>query len=201
MDTAHRTSQSPPSGSASPSSHHHDTGPPMPPRSSKRDTCRTRVRRHGVHIRAHAPRGPARLRQAPRQLGKPRPPPPSVSKGNHGRRQQRPPPLTRIMAAPFSKAKLHRAAPCGLRRIPAQTAAVDVADAVFPYDYRGVRPALARVPADSPTPAPPSELLDRRPGVVLLITGLPDQGHRRDGWPPPAPPPWAAPCGRSVGTW
>ena len=75
---------------------------------------------------------------------------------------------------------------------PLQTAAVDVANAVFPYDYRGVRPALARVPADSYARAA-QELLDRRPGVVLLITGFPIQGiAETDG------PPGAAAVGRAL---
>lgn len=75
---------------------------------------------------------------------------------------------------------------------PAQTAAIDVADAVFPYDYRGVRPALARVPADSYARAA-QELLDRRPGVVLLITGFPIKGiAETDG------PPGAAAVGRAL---
>ncbi len=75
---------------------------------------------------------------------------------------------------------------------PVQSAAADVADAVFPYDYRGVRPALARVPADSYARAA-RELLDRRPGVALLITGFPIKGiAETDG------PPGAAAVGRAL---
>lgn len=75
---------------------------------------------------------------------------------------------------------------------PVQTASVDVADAVFPYDYRGVRAALARVPADSYARAA-HELLDRRPGVALLITGFPVKGiAETDG------PPGAAAVGRAL---
>ena len=75
---------------------------------------------------------------------------------------------------------------------PLQAAAVDVADAVFPYDYRGVRPALARLPADSYARAA-LELLDRRPGVALLITGFPIKGiAETDG------PPGAAAVGRAL---
>ena len=75
---------------------------------------------------------------------------------------------------------------------PVQTAAVDVANAVFPYDYRGVRPALARVPADAYARAA-TEMLDRRPGVVLLITGFPIKGiAETDG------PPGAAAVGRAL---
>ena len=68
---------------------------------------------------------------------------------------------------------------------PVQSAAADVADAVFPYDYRGVRPALARVPADSYARAA-RELLDRRPGVALLITGFPIEGIAETDGPPGA---------------
>ena len=75
---------------------------------------------------------------------------------------------------------------------PLQTAAADVADAVFPYDYRGVRAALARVPADSYARAA-RDLLDRRPGVALLITGFPVNGTAEtDG------PPGAAAVGRAL---
>lgn len=75
---------------------------------------------------------------------------------------------------------------------PLQTAAVDVANAVFPYDYRGVRPALTRLPADAYARAA-TELLDRRPGVVLLITGFPVNGvAETDG------PPGAAAVGRAL---
>ena len=68
---------------------------------------------------------------------------------------------------------------------PVQTAAADVANAVFPYDYRGVRAALARVPADSYARAA-RELLDRRPGVALLITGFPIKGIAETDGPPGA---------------
>ena len=75
---------------------------------------------------------------------------------------------------------------------PVRAAAVDVADAVFPYDYRGVRAALARVPADAYARAA-LDLLDRRPGVVLLITGFPVNGiAETDG------PPGAAAVGRAL---
>ncbi len=75
---------------------------------------------------------------------------------------------------------------------PLQTATADVADAVFPYDYRGVRAALARVPADAYARAA-LELLDRRPGVALLITGFPINGiAETDG------PPGAAAVGRAL---
>ncbi|MCY3748770.1 MAG: DUF4392 domain-containing protein [Chloroflexi bacterium] len=75
---------------------------------------------------------------------------------------------------------------------PVRTAAVNVADAVFPYDYRGVRPALARLPADAYARAA-LELLDRRPGVVVLITGFPVNGiAETDG------PPGAAAVGRAL---
>ena len=75
---------------------------------------------------------------------------------------------------------------------PMQTAAADVANAVFPYDYRGVRAALARVPADAYFRAA-HELLDRRPGVALLITGFPVNGiAETDG------PPGAAAVGRAL---
>lgn len=75
---------------------------------------------------------------------------------------------------------------------PLRTAAVDVANAVFPYDYRGVRAALARLPADAYARAA-RELLDRRPGVVLLITGFPIEGiAETDG------PPGAAAVGRAL---
>lgn len=75
---------------------------------------------------------------------------------------------------------------------PLRTAAVDVANAVFPYDYRGVRAALARLPADAYARAA-RELLDRRPGVALLITGFPIEGiAETDG------PPGAAAVGRAL---
>ena len=73
-----------------------------------------------------------------------------------------------------------------------QTAAVDVADAVFPYDYRGVRAALTRLPADAYARAA-HDMLDQRPGVALLITGFPVNGiAETDG------PPGAAAVGRAL---
>ncbi len=75
-----------------------------------------------------------------------------------------------------------------------QLAAVDVADAVFPYDYRGVRIAARRLPADVYARAG-CALLERTPGVALLTTGFPVAGvGETDG------PPGAAAVGRALQT-
>lgn len=75
---------------------------------------------------------------------------------------------------------------------PIQKAAADVAEAVFPFDYRGMRIAMRRVPADAYMRAARA-LLKHDRGVAVLSTGFPVLGTAEtDG------PPGAAAVGRAL---
>ena len=75
---------------------------------------------------------------------------------------------------------------------PLQKAAADIAEAVFPFDYRGMRIAMRRVPADADARAARA-LLKHNPGVAVLATGFPVRGTAEtDG------PPGAAAVGRAL---
>ena len=77
---------------------------------------------------------------------------------------------------------------------PLQKAAADIAEAVFPFDYRGMRIAMRRVPADAYVRAARA-LLKQDPGVAVLATGFPVRGTAEtDG------PPGAAAIGRALQT-
>lgn len=76
---------------------------------------------------------------------------------------------------------------------PLRNAAADIAKAVFPFDYRGMRIAMRRVPADAYMRAARA-LLKHDRGVAVLTTGFPVLGTAEtDG------PPGAAAVGRALG--
>ena len=68
---------------------------------------------------------------------------------------------------------------------PLQKAAADIAEAVFPFDYRGMRVAMRRVPADAYLRAARA-LLKQDPGVAVLTTGFPVGGTAETDGPPGA---------------
>ncbi|MBM4436180.1 MAG: DUF4392 domain-containing protein [Actinobacteria bacterium] len=64
-------------------------------------------------------------------------------------------------------------------------AAADVAGAVYPYDYRGLRGALRLLPPDGYARAA-EEIVHRAPGLALLVTGFPVNGVGETDGPPGA---------------
>ena len=75
---------------------------------------------------------------------------------------------------------------------PLLTAAVSIAQAVFPSDHRGIRGAACRVPTDGYIQAARS-VVGQDPGVAILTTGFPVSGvAETDG------PPGAAAVGRAL---
>ena len=75
---------------------------------------------------------------------------------------------------------------------PLLTAAVSIAQAVFPSDHRGIRGAACRVPTDGYIQAARA-VVGQDPGVAVLTTGFPVSGvAETDG------PPGAAAVGRAL---
>ncbi len=70
-------------------------------------------------------------------------------------------------------------------RDPLLDVSIDNADAVFPFDYRGIRSAARRLPADAYLRAGRA-LLARRAGVVLITTGFPFGSTGETDGPPGA---------------